>query len=213
MIAKAIEHPTSHWPGQCYSVAQAALEAYLFPDCILRYGHYYGPVHERCHTFNRRRPFQRHAWLERPDTLVVDLTRWVFEALPPYIYTGPGAEYDAGGRRMSESINGKFEDRDPGGPFVNLEMLPTPVMVLRALTNHGGGNKHRFTCSVDQLCWIANLDPFLLEASVQEIYNAIRNAGHKALIPFDHWEAIMVNDRPYTPEKPKRANRVAKKCR
>lgn len=78
-VAEAIGVHTDHWPGQCYAIASAILEAGLAPEGTeLRYGHWLGAVSPNCPVegFRNGAPFQRHGWLEIPgDALEVKCRR------------------------------------------------------------------------------------------------------------------------------------------
>src|SRR5688572_27046285 len=93
-VEKAIGVPVDKWSGNCYSIACSILRARLVKGRPA-YGHWLGPVHPKSPFYSRSRaPFQRHGWIvleergahaQRPG-LVLDPTRWVFEAAEPYIY-------------------------------------------------------------------------------------------------------------------------------
>jgi hypothetical protein len=73
-VAKIIGIPVERWPGQCYGIASAMLKHELIDDetAELRYGHWLGPVSEKCPVARFREshaagtPFQRHGWIEIP---------------------------------------------------------------------------------------------------------------------------------------------------
>lgn len=89
-VATAINIPVSEWPGKCYGIAMAMVEAGLVEGTAV-YGHWTGKVHPKAPVFGERSDlaFQSHGWILSDDEgAVVDPTRWVFENRAPYIYEG-----------------------------------------------------------------------------------------------------------------------------
>lgn len=92
-VADAIQVPLHEWPGNCYAIACAVLKSGMVRGRAT-YGHYYGYISPLSIPFGGRK-WSRHGWITRRKT-IVDPTRWVFEAVKPYIYVGPvnDADYD-----------------------------------------------------------------------------------------------------------------------
>jgi hypothetical protein len=87
-IAEAIGIPLATWPGNCYGIACAVVEAGLV-DGTAVYGHWLGPVAPSGHFGARSgHAFVQHGWIVTPDDEVIDPTRWVFEDVAPYIFVG-----------------------------------------------------------------------------------------------------------------------------
>ena len=208
-VEDAIGMKAARWDGRCHEVSCKMLKARLVPG-EERYGHYYGPVSEDHPSHGR--PFQRHGWIETPNGLVVDPTRWVFECTRPYIFHGPGDdEYDAGGQAVIEgrtspypahpnasadvSVNLTEAQREARRKIFQLEISGPPQAHLASLT---GGQVKDF--GGDQLFWLANLPLSLLGEHARAIYEAIVEAGQKAYIPIDNWRLAM--DQPIAAYKP-----------
>ena len=198
MVEKVLGMEASKWKDKCHQIACAMLDAGLVAG-VERYGHYYGPVSPG---YSRRAlPFQRHGWIETPDGQVIDPTRWVFEMVEPYIYHGPGDDYDAAKQRMraeqvgpypgphdpaSESKNLTASQREAQRKTVQLNMNSQARTHLGELT---GGHVASF--SVNQVYWLAHLPLAWLGEHAPAIYGAIAKAGYKAMIPFDAWRMVM----------------------
>jgi hypothetical protein len=192
VIEKAVGMKARAWRNRCHEVACAMLEKKLVVG-VERYGHYYGPVARRHPQYDR--PFQRHGWIETPRGLVIDPTRWAFELVAPYVYHGPGDDYDAGGQRARASRLGPYPPRSPDAEFISFDVDGAALLRLRELT---GGQDADF--SLDQIFWLANLPLERWGRHAAAIYAALAQAGHKAAIPIDLWRMAM--DRPVASHLP-----------
>lgn len=94
---KAIGEPASAWAKRCYEIACKIVKAGLVSrrrglggEAV--YGHWVGSISPRSSFADRRHlGFVNHGWIYVADhNLVIDPTRWAFEAKAPYIY----AEYE-----------------------------------------------------------------------------------------------------------------------
>lgn len=90
---KAIGEPASTWVGRCYEIACKIVDAGLVSrkhglDGVAVYGHWLGPISPRSHFADRVRVgFVQHGWIYvEGHGIVIDPTRWVFEAKRPYLY-------------------------------------------------------------------------------------------------------------------------------
>lgn len=91
---KAVGEPAEKWVARCYEIAYKIVAAGLVTrkqglgDGFAVYGHWVGPISPRSHFADRARlGFTQHGWIYIADTcMVIDPTRWVFEAKAPYIY-------------------------------------------------------------------------------------------------------------------------------
>lgn len=89
---EAIGEPAKKWVARCYEIASKIVKAGLVSrerglggEAV--YGHWVGPISPRSHFAERRHlGFVQHGWIHVPTGLVIDPTRWVFEARSPYIY-------------------------------------------------------------------------------------------------------------------------------
>ena len=196
-VAAAIRRPTDQWAGKCDHVVQEALAAGLFPGGKDRYGQYLGPIDPN--SLFAQSPTRQHAWIEMPRRIVVDLTRWVFEAWEPYVATitprdRRHRQYDVGGLRL-----GRAQDRalppGPDAPF-GRSAAPQPCALhvthptaVRLIEVYFGCTPDRLT--VAQVFWLANLSSVELGKAARPIFQAIQNAGNAGLVPYDSWRAVM----------------------
>jgi hypothetical protein len=198
-IERAIGMKARRWEHRCHEVSCKMLDRKLVMG-VERYGHYYGPV-AREHP-RHGLPFQRHGWIETPTGSVVDPTRWAFEGVEPYIYHGPGDDYDAGGQRLKASQVGPY----PAGPrdeSADSEHLTdqqrearrkiVPLAVTGAGLDHlmelTGGQIEDF--NLDQVFWLANLPLSWWGGHAPAIYREIARVGYRAFIPVDNWRIAM----------------------
>jgi hypothetical protein len=198
--ARVIGLKPADWRGRCHEVACLMLKTKLVPG-VERYGHYYGPVRPGFYTAGR--PFYRHGWIEAAPDVVVDPTRWVFEARRAYIYIGPGADYDACGSRLAASrvgaypshwmlgddstrFNGEAFEAHEAREIIDLGLAEDDARYVAELTNgHGEG------FSFGQLMWLANLPLDWYGPHARAVYEAFKRVGRKALIPIDNWRTVM----------------------
>ncbi len=198
IVEKVLGMEASRWKDKCHQIACAMLDAGLVTG-VERYGHYYGPV---AAGYGRRAlPFQRHGWIEAPDGQVIDPTRWVFEMVDPYIYHGPGDDYDAGKQRLIASRVGPYPGlHDPATESKNLTAaqreanrkvikLAVSGPAKEQLVELTGGQVSDF--SINQVYWLAHLPVSWLGEHAPAIYGAIARAGYKAMIPYDAWRMVM----------------------
>jgi hypothetical protein len=87
---KALGAPASAWVARCYEIACAIVKAKLVPGGEAVYGHWLGPIARTSHFASRASMgFTPHGWIYVQDEgLVIDPTRWAFEAVTPYLYSG-----------------------------------------------------------------------------------------------------------------------------
>jgi hypothetical protein len=89
-VEKAIGIPAEEWKGRCFEIATKMVKAGLVEGEPI-YGHWVGPISRSSHFAERRNTgFTNHGWVlvNEEKQLVVDPTRWVFEARNPYIFIG-----------------------------------------------------------------------------------------------------------------------------
>lgn len=75
--------PARCWKGRCHEIS-VWINTALALGWFERYGVYSGEVKKGYYTPGRIG--YQHGWLELPDGRVFDPTRWVFEAVKPYLY-------------------------------------------------------------------------------------------------------------------------------
>lgn len=94
-LADAIGIPLVHWQGNCFGVAKAINETLDLRGKVV-WGDYIGKITPLAFKFfGSKRPI-KHGWIMWEDGLVLDPTRWIFEAVQPYIYIGPADAYENG---------------------------------------------------------------------------------------------------------------------
>jgi hypothetical protein len=185
--------PTERWKGNCHGVASALVEKKLVKGSAV-YGHWLGPIAENSFFAPRRGyPFVQHGWVLMPDESIVDPTRWVFEAVDPYIFHGEnGGLYDEGGNDFRMQMIGmpRYDPND------KLFQIPKRVMdtktwafVEEILEIDSQGDQKPGTLSRNQLYWLANLAPSILGEHQAGVYGAIKKLDRLALIPIDNYRA------------------------
>jgi hypothetical protein len=188
-IAKKIDVPVKHWIGNCYGIAMAIIARKVVKGKA-RYGHYVGPIHPNSHFANvRHLGWCRHGWIELPNKQICDPTRWVFENTDPYIYIGENDFYDVGGNKFRQDnlrLPPAFDSKSKRQ--VTLKVSSSTDNLVRNLLNDDRVNG---AYSQDQLFWLANCPPQMFKSSAKEIYQALKEEGCIALIPFDNWTLIM----------------------
>lgn len=84
-VAKKIDWPLKTWPGNCFGVASRLVSENIVKGTAV-YGHWNGPVAPS--SMFHGKPIINHGWVRMEDGTVVDPTRYVFEGVAPYIWTG-----------------------------------------------------------------------------------------------------------------------------
>jgi len=219
-VENAIGVPVKDWSGQCYAVACAILRAKLLKGRPA-YGHWIGDVHPKSPFYERTRvPFQRHGWIvveergphaERPG-LIVDPTRWVFEAKEPYIfvgspvivtaeteceecgYTEDAHDPDDEAPSCGEFVRPKWPYDEGGDQLRSATQRPMPEYQTGEKTFHLRlplavklrlGLPHKPTDR--QLFWLANLPYVVMGRDAWAICQALALAGHTGYVPQDTW--------------------------
>lgn len=187
--AEELAGPVSKWPGNCYGIALALADE---AGGEAAYGHYVGPIAPG--TFFASRAglgFVSHGWVKLPDGSVLDPTRWVFEGVEPYLYTGPlGEEYDPGGNILRAMMHGPPPDPDesavdeqwgPMWPDSIFMMLGVDPMQLPPIT-------------YEQMRWLANAPLPLLGRHAAEVFGYMVEHDLGALIPIDNRRIVLGDD-------------------
>ena len=190
-LARQIDTPISRWPGACYGIAGAAQR---FFGGKLRYGHWTGPVDDKCPVegFKNNLPFQRHGWLALDNGSIVDPTRWVFEGTVPYIYRGPNDYYDVGGndwRELALQPCPEYGVREPRSALAVWKFDPQAHrFVIDELFNGAPG----ITNSMAR--WLANLPLPRLGVHARAVYQALVDCGDRSWIPIDNLLLVLGED-------------------
>lgn len=187
-IAQAIGLPIERWTGNCFAVATKVVGTKLVTGTAV-YGHWRGPIDPDSHFATRRHVgFVQHGWVVGAGAfagLIVDPTRWVFEAALPYVWTGPAdaREYDEGG-------NGERALRRGPPPAADGDtiLLRLPKRIATTVLAQGVGVRTRDGVALTrrQLAWLVS-GPFdALAPHTAHVYRATVAAGMGVLIPIDN---------------------------
>jgi len=208
-VATAIGVPVQQWSGKCYAIACAILRAKLVKGRPA-YGHWTGPVHSASPFASKGSlSFVRHGWIVLPNGAVLDPTRWVFEAVEPYLYHGLQPDdadcVDCGykeyehGDEDDDAVCGGYTapvwPYDEGGDRLRaatqrpMPMLMTGDRLLRLrlpkkLRERLGLPQEM---SHSQLAWLANLPYATMGKDAWLICLELDAAGCKAYVPLDTW--------------------------
>lgn len=195
--AETIGIPVDQWPGKCYGIACELVNKRLVNGSP-RYGHWLGPVSDDCPVdrFKSGGPFQRHGWIELCNSLpdgqsgeIVDPTRWVFEGVEPYIYTGPNDHYDAGGNQWRAIMERPCPAYNWDGKRTILDVWKyshaAHVFMMEELFNLSPG------ITDEMAFWLANLALPRLGRHAPAIYRALVDAGLGARIPIDNRRMVL----------------------
>lgn len=197
---------TSTWIGNCYAVSCAIIQHRLIEGEAV-FGHYHGPI-DRNSVLWTRSSFAQHGWIICPDGTIVDPTRWVFEAVEPYIFVADenkqlkpsprdpkgflGDEYDIAGSAIRRAMRPPLPEFDAE----SLTRIDKPFEIkdpeAAAFVREALGNPEFWTH--EQLHWLANapLDgPDGLEPFAKPIFEAYIDAGLSAYIPMDHQRIVL----------------------
>jgi len=186
--------PAREWTGKCYQVACAAAELVEGGEAV--YGHYLGPVHESSVSAGRA-AFVQHGWVLLPDGRILDPTRWAFEGREPYLYVGENDHYDEGGNGLRTAFQGGPPEFNPEDRTYEItqSMLPSGAWgwMEKALGLDGlllNDGYEPGTVSLQQLHWIANMDPRSMEGHAKDVYAMLERLGLEAHVPFDNWNMV-----------------------
>jgi hypothetical protein len=189
-IEKAIGVPAREWPGRCHEIASAVVESGLVKGTAV-YGHFLGSVDPRSKLYRPGAPFYRHGWIVIPKWgPIVDPTRWVFEAVEPYVWVGPAdGDYDEGGERLRKATRRpppKFDSSADRIYEIKNDAVSPEVRAF--LTGALGAEINLLTAS--QLGWLANLPLDSLKPHALEIYALIDSLGLRGFVPWDNRKRV-----------------------
>lgn len=210
-VAKAIGVATSAWSGNCYAIACAILRAKLVKGRPA-YGHWTGPVSKKSPFASRRGlPIVRHGWIILENGAVMDPTRWVFEAVEPYIYVGmqvdDGDCTECGYKEyehdeddvLSPTCSGYSAPEwpyDEGGdrmrtalqrPFPEVGVGEAVCVRLKLVAAIRKRLAIPVSMTRQQAAWVANLPYRTLGRDAWAVCVALEAAGCKAYVPIDTW--------------------------
>lgn len=194
----AVGEPAAKWVARCYEIAYKLVDAGAVEGRAV-YGHYLGPVLPGSVFHDRHRScgFTGHGWVSLPDGRVLDPTRWVFEAVAPYLYIG-----DAEGASSSEHGGAPLEYDEGGNVWRERNLAPPPPFqptVSRVELNlPQEASDHIYILlggspgvTVEQLLWLSNLPLARLGEHARAVFQAIVEAGHAGFLPIDNRRLVL----------------------
>lgn len=216
-VADAIGIRPVDWAGKCFEVASKMVDAGLV-DGEAVYGHWTGPVSKHSRFSGREGAgFVQHGWVLLSDgETVVDPTRWVFEAVKPYIFVGeePDGEIGlckhCGHMRCEHDFLGDCNECDcpvfeveeewpydeGGNRLRDVMRQPCPEWnenEKQIEVDFGEAHglvtlltRHSGPWTLEQLHWLVTLPYGEMRGFAYEIYRAVINVGWAALIPIDN---------------------------
>ena len=194
--AELLGEPASAWAGRCYEIAtalhRAATGAGFLTGGRVVYGHYRGPVTPDSH-FGRRAAagWIQHGWIDLGDGTVLDPTRWAFDGADPYLYQGPGADYDEGGDVLRAAMTRPCPTA-PGAATTLTLGVPSATWAAAVSAGHlshlGDGT---IAGTGEQLHWLANLSRAELGDHAAAVYSALETIGLSGFIPIDNRRAVL----------------------
>jgi len=191
-VAKTIGMPLKRWPGNCFAIASQMVKHKIISGTAV-YGHWLGPIAENSFFAPKAHlGFVQHGWVQRPDGSIVDPTRYVFEAVKPYVYEGPSDHYDEGGNRFRMAVLGAPPKFDPDEEQIEITKtdLPTPawkhVERILKLDDAYYEGVEPGTVTRDQLIWLARVSPNLLMQHALAVYRCLYRHDLLAFVPLDN---------------------------
>jgi hypothetical protein len=141
---------------------------------------------------------------------VFDPTRWVFEAVEPYIFQGEDRErwYDVAGGGLAAALlrpyptepepwEAALRPESKRRADVTLEMEPPHPLRLAVLIHSNGGPAvamtagRKMTLPARGVAWLANLPVRMLGMdTAAALYDALKATDNEALIPIDNLEMV-----------------------
>lgn len=194
-IATRIGQPFNTWPGNCFAIATAIVEAGIIHGRAV-YGNYYGPIVPASMFYGK--PVVRHGWIALNSRVVVDPTRWVFEDKVPYIYAGPANDdYDEGAqrlRRLFRTPPPKFDEN------VKPELVHAIPEELQAIFATWLDQPACIRVSINQLFWLANSPLNALGEHAKATYEFLTERDLAVFVPTDNYFQVMGHR--WVPPKP-----------
>ena len=189
-IAETIGIPVEGWAGNCYGVATAIVRAFDWRTAAPVYGNYWGPVDSRSEFAGK--PYIHHGWILTMDGTIVDPTRWVFEAVDPYIAViarskrKQAAQYDEGSERLAQAKLRQPPQFDPSARLISLDSFrvqPELLSYIHARLKLRPGSTE---LNPHHLFWLANVPYSFHGTMVYHLYVLLESLGVLAYVPIDY---------------------------
>lgn len=190
--------PPASWAGNCHGASLAVVDELGEEVAVVRRGYFTGRCHPLSH-FGRQGGVSQHSWVELRDGSVLDPTRFAITFVDADwpVWHGAGgvvtAEYDIGGCRSQAPSGDAPSVLGSDGDPIELECESAEhfaTMLALPAEYFGEG---WMQISLEQIAWLAHLPiragsedtGTISHFFAPELYEAIINAGHGALIPID----------------------------
>jgi hypothetical protein len=187
------------WEGNCFGIAST-----LAPlvGGIAVYGHWLGEVSEKGYWKERAsQGFQNHGWIVLPNEhgkygtndVILDPTRWSFEAKAPYLWQGRNdGTYDEGGNELREAMLGDPNELPERGEiefsFESDEMYYLVGQLVHDTFAYGPDYPYLDKAAIS---YLAHRSPKKIGwFFVAEIYEAIIRVGCVSQIPLDNYRMV-----------------------
>lgn len=191
IIEKTIKIPVEKWRGQCFGIADLMLKHKLI-EGKLRYGHWTGPVAKGSRFEKYPDGLSHHGWIELPDGMIVDPTRFDFEQKPPYIYVGKNDYYDAGGNKLLLATMQPPPKFDVNEKQIFLTVKDkSAIRLIENLLDREVNKDSLVIITIKQALWLANLPIQILDKADKPIYEALIQANLGAFIPYDNRKLVL----------------------
>lgn len=184
-VAKIINVPLDRWPGNCFGIAMAIVNAGIIKGTAV-YGHYNGFVADD--SLFAGKPLIHHGWIVKDTGHLIDPTRWVFESEKPYLcLVGPRqlVDYDEGGNIW------RLRNARPAPAYDHTEKQYQLCSELRPVLSVMLGRKVSGLISTSEALWVANLSTHSLGILAKPIYEEFIRLGIGALIPIDNVRMVL----------------------
>ncbi len=185
-IAEMIGIPVESWPGNCYAIATQMVATDIIEGRAV-HGHWLGDVAPDSMFYRRFTDagIVPHGWIEDFSVgMIVDPTRWVFEAVEPYIFEGDDEFYDEGGDELRSMMEGQAPLWTPDDEHERYSLQGLPESIIVAL-----GRPPDVTTA--QTFWLANLSRVSLGEDIEAVYHWLIEHDREALIPIDNRRKIL----------------------
>lgn len=197
----------ANWHGRCFEIA-SVLAPHVGGTAV--YGHWVGDISAKAKFWAAKKDtgFANHGWVVLPNEhgnyvygqeVILDPTRWSFEAKKPYLWSGRNdGSYDEGGNKLRDLMQcnkPRSEDPDDNREPVLLPMSSDElyerirvVCGISWLEEYSEDYPYLAHWDVLRLC---NANPHKLGLFfVAEVYEKLNAAGYKYGIPLDNWNMV-----------------------
>ncbi len=186
-IEQIIGVNSKDWIANCYGISDSFLKHNIVQGQLC-YGKYYGYVSDQ--SYFHEHSFPNHGWIEH-DNKIIDPTKWVFEAIKPYIYVGKIDRkiYDLGSNKLRKALRRPAPDFNPNIKSVQIQEHHINFIFSFFLQD----KKYRDTVSLDQISWIASLSLDELSQFARPLFQWLQKNRLNAFAPIDNFNFVNKN--------------------